>query len=937
MNIISRTTQSLMFSHPPKYVSGILLTVVMGTTPSLVLSATNVAHLPPVKSVEQTAQSASSITNLPVGLAPVLARTLQEELPTSYHLTKTEAGDFQTTNKAHAMQYAFGAEGLRVKSTSGAWTWGLELTGWGYVDAVQTVPVGQPVAQKTRLEYQHGPALTEWYINTAWGLEQGFTLYTPPVTDNPNPNNQIAIELALSGTLQPKLASETTLLLNDTINDQTLARYAGLIAYDSEGQTLPAQMRLSGCEPNLASKACNLQLVVDASDAVYPLTIDPWLQQAKLTASDGADSDYFGDTVAISGDTVVVGVHRDDDKGIDSGSTYVFVKPKGGWATTNTFNAKLTANNGAKDDYFGKSVAISGDTVVVGAYGDDDNGSGSGSVYVFVKPDSGWATTSAYDAKLSVCNGCDGVAGDHFGYSVGINGNTVVIGAPKDDSNGTNSGSVYLFIKPRNGWVSTSTYHAKLIASDGAANDWFGDTIAISSDTVVVGAYKDDDKGSASGSVYVFVKPSGGWVITETYYENAKLIASDGAANDYFGQSIAISGDTVVVGASRDDDKGSASGSAYVFVKPGSWGTTSTYNAKLTASDGAWSDYFGQSVAISGDTVAVGAFYDDDRGSNSGSVYMFVKPSGGWTTTSNFNGKLTANEGTANDYFGDSVAINGDTVVIGAPNDDDNGNNSGSIYIFKGHDTDNDDVGDNDNCPAIANPDQKDTDGDGIGDACDNDDNSGGNGDNDDNSDSDGDGVPDSTDNCPSISNSDQANNDGDVEGDACDDNDGVDDGTDNCPTIANPDQKDTDGDGIGDACDSSDTDGCKHAVYSLKGRTLTIPVIELPVIDELKMQPTGEVEMWQGALRLKSKTTDRFRVLSKQFTPITDGSSSTCPATYSLDTGILFIPYIDVSTIVIVGKAKFESESKVEVFKATMKWKPQEKMFVVQELEKQP
>ncbi|MEK8019253.1 MAG: thrombospondin type 3 repeat-containing protein [Candidatus Parabeggiatoa sp.] len=924
MTIINKPIQSLMFSHSPKYASSILLTVVIGAAPILVQSATNVAHLPSVQPVEQTAQSAASITKLPAGLAPALARTLQDELPASYHLAKTESGAFQTANSAHGMQYAFGADGLQVKSTTGAWNWGLELTGWGYVDAMQPVQVGQPVAQKTRLAYQHGPALTEWYLNTTWGLEQGFTLHTPPVTDNPNQNTQIAVELALSGTLQPQLADQTSLLLNDPINGQTLARYTGLMAYDAEGQTLPAQMRLSGCEPALASRHCNLQLVVDASDAVYPLTIDPWLQQAKLTASDGGKSDYFGDTVAISGDTVVVGAYYDDDKGTNSGSVYVFVKPDGGWATTSAFNAKLTASDGAASDYFGKSVAISGDTVVIGAYADDDNGTNSGSVYVFVKPESGWATTSAYDAKLSACNGCDGVGGNRLGYSVAISGDTVVIGAPYNDDNESNSGSVYLFIKPRNGWATTSTYHAKLIASDGATNDYFGDTVAISDDTVVVGAYGDDDKGIKSGAVYVFVKPADGWIITETYYENAKLTASDGAAGDSFGKSIAISGDTVAVGAYKDDDKGSNSGSAYVFVKPNSgWATTSIFNAKLTAETG----YFGYSIAISGETVAVGAYNDSPRGaSSSGSVYMFVKPSSGWATTSTYNDKLTANDGKANDDFGYSVAINGDTVVMGAPMDDNNEANSGSVYIFKGHDTDSDDVGDNDNCPGIANPDQTDTDGDGIGDACDNDDDSNNNGD------SDGDGIPDSTDNCPTVANPDQANADGDAEGDACDDNDGVDDGTDNCPAIANPDQTDTDGDGIGDACD---TNGCQHAVYSLKGRTLTLPVIELPVIDELNQQPTGEVEMWRGVLRLKYKTTDRFLILSKEYSPITDGSSSTCPATYSLETGILSIPYIDVPTIVSVGEKKFQSGSKIEVFKATMKWVPEERKFVVQKIEK--
>jgi hypothetical protein len=138
------------------------------------------------------------------------------------------------------------------------------------------------------------------------------------------------------------------------------------------------------------------------------------------------------------------------------------------------------------------------------------------------------------------------------------------------------------------------------------------------------------------------------------------------------------------------------------------------------------------------------------------------------------------------------------------------------------------------------------------------------------------------------------------------------------------------------DACEN-ETAGCKHANYSVKERTLTIPFIELPVIDGLNNQPTGEVEMWQGALRLKYNTVDRFRLLSKQFAPITDDSNSTCPATYSFDTGILSIPYIDVPTVVAVGKAKFDSESKIEVFKAIMKWAPQENMFVVQEIEKQP
>ena len=188
------------------------------------------------------------------------------------------------------------------------------------------------------------------------------------------------------------------------------------------------------------------------------------------------------------------------------------------------------------------------------------------------------------------------------------------------------------------------TQTAKLTASDGAASDYFGYSVAISGDTVVVGAYYDDiGANTDQGSAYVFVKPESGWAdMTQT----AKLTASDGAASDYFGSSVAISGDTVVVGAYYDDIGANADqGSAYVFVKPASGWADMTQTAKLTASDGAADDYFGNSVAISGDTVVVGA-YDDDIGSNTdqGSAYVFVKPANGWADMTQ-TAKLTASDG----------------------------------------------------------------------------------------------------------------------------------------------------------------------------------------------------------------------------------------------------------------------------------------------------
>ncbi len=210
---------------------------------------------------------------------------------------------------------------------------------------------------------------------------------------------------------------------------------------------------------------------------------------------------------------------------------------------------------------------------------------------------------------------------------------------------------------------------AKLTSGDAATNDEFGYSVAISGDTAVVGAPYDDDAGSDSGSAYVFVRSGASWS------QQAKLTAGDAAAGDEFGYSVAISGDTAMVGAYADDDGGSESGSAYVFVRSGaSW----SQQAKLTAGDAAADDWFGFSVAISGDTAVAGANGDDDAGAYSGSAYVFVRSGASWSQQT----KLTAGDAAADNEFGYSVAISGDTAVVGAHLDDDGGSDSGSAYAF---------------------------------------------------------------------------------------------------------------------------------------------------------------------------------------------------------------------------------------------------------------
>ena len=379
-------------------------------------------------------------------------------------------------------------------------------------------------------------------------------------------------------------------------------------------------------------------------------------QLFKLLADDGAPDDEFGRYVAISGDTAIVGAFFDDDHGTDSGSAYLFN------TTTGEQIAKLLADDGTPFDQFGNSVAISGTTAIVGAPFDDDNGPDSGSAYLFD------ITTGAQIAKLLPEDG-DGF--DWFGLSVAISASpgkeVAIVGAPFDDDNGSHSGSAYLFdiSNPAN-----PVQIAKLLPDDGGPPDFFGHSVAISGTIAIVGEFRDDEGDDDSGAAYLFD--------TTTGEQIAKLLADDGASDDAFGWSVAISGATAFVGAHGDDDNGSRSGSAYLFDISNP--ANPVQIAKLLPNDGAVGEQFGYSVAISGvpgyKTAIVGAWVDGDNGPSSGSAYLFD------ITTGQQIAKLLPDDGAQFDYFGISVTISGDTALVGAVWDDDNGYQSGSAYLF---------------------------------------------------------------------------------------------------------------------------------------------------------------------------------------------------------------------------------------------------------------
>ncbi len=385
-------------------------------------------------------------------------------------------------------------------------------------------------------------------------------------------------------------------------------------------------------------------------------------QLAKLLADNGASLDRFGHSVAISGPTAIVGAWGNDENGERSGSTYLFD------TTTGLQIAKLLPDDSAEQDEFGVSVAISGATgkqiAIVGARADDDNGDDSGSAYHFDISD------PANPTQIAKLLANDGAEGDGFGISVAISGATAIVGAWFDRDNGFQSGSAYLFdiSDPAN-----PTKIAKLLPNDGAERDGFGISVAISGATAIVGAWFDDDKDHDSGSAYLFD--------TTTGRQIAKLLPNDGAADDRFGSSVAISGDTAIIGAYWDDDNGINSGSAYLFdisdpTNPGQI-------AKLLADEGAAGDRFGSSVAIGGATAIVGAYGDDDNGEFSGSVYLF--------DVSDPNNpaqivRLLADDSAAGVKFGCSVATSvppgKEIAIVGAYGYDDNGDLSGSAYLF---------------------------------------------------------------------------------------------------------------------------------------------------------------------------------------------------------------------------------------------------------------
>jgi len=566
---------------------------------------------------------ATGLSSLPPDAqAPISAALGKDD---SGFLVHRSAKGFRGENPRHALVAEFTRQGAEVRSHD--LRWGLETRGYGYGDALHPLNVVAPQANANRVEYRRA-GVTEWYENGPLGLEQGFALDHPPGKANGQP---LTVELGLHGDLVAALEPGEKALELRRNDGEAVLRYTGLKAQDATGRELRSWLEVQG-----------ERLLVRVEDwgARYPVVVDPWVQQAELTASDGAANDGFGWSVAVSGSTAVVGAPGHAvGSNAQQGAVYVFVESGGTWSQ----QAVLTASDGWAGDTFGNSVAVDGSTVVVGA-----PLHGKGRAYVFVESGGTWS-------QQAVLTASDGAGGDYFGISVAVCGSTVVVGAPYHTPIGFGyQGAAYVFVESGGTW----NQQAELTEFGGKNGGLFGYSVAVSGSTAVVGTpYEQIGSNPGQGVAYVFVQSGTTWSLQQ------ELTASDGGPNNHFGNSVAVSGSTVVVGpAWHNVGSNFGQGAAYVFV--GSGGTWSQ-QAELTASDGAAYDYFGWSVAVDGSTVVVGAICHPGSASScgQGAAHVFVESGGAWSQQA----ELAASDGALGDWFGQSVAVSGSTAVVGAP------------------------------------------------------------------------------------------------------------------------------------------------------------------------------------------------------------------------------------------------------------------------------
>lgn len=674
-------------------------------------------------------QDSTYRTPVPTALASSDWKAIRDTYDSNRHGVVAVGGGHRARNPGQQWQTSFDGRGFLTTPNRGGWTWGLELRSFGFEGNEQQV-LGKPAvyAEGQRITYVWSSSLQEWFVNDSRGLEHGFTLNERPLSAIATA--RLRFGLAIRGSLCAKASrdGDEARFIDDSGSAAVI--YSGLKVIDADGKNLPAYFVVSGSALHVSvdERGARYPITVD------PIAQQAYVKASNPQMGDGFGRAVAisGDTVVVSAtgedsNATTINGDQSDNSASDSGAAYVFVRS----GTTWTQQAYLKASNTDSQDQYGCSVAISGDTLIVGAVNEGSNATGvngsqnnnnsltSGAAYVYIRNGTTW-TQQAY---LKASNA---ETYDRFGVSVAIDGETIVVGAFGEDSNAvgvngaqnnnsaSNAGAAYVFVRSGTNW----SQEAYLKASNADAGDFFGTSVTISGNTIAVGAHfeasnatgingvQSNNVAGGSGAAYVFVRSGTTWT------QEAYLKASNADNNDLFGLPVAISGDTLVVGAHAErgnsvgvngneaDNSVQNAGAAYVFVRHGS---TWTQQAYLKASNtGTPDDAFGDSVAISGNTIVIGAHGEDSNATGingnetdnsapwAGAVYVFTRTGTTWSQLAYVKASNTEQD----DYFGISVAVSGSTIVVGADAEDSvsagiNGNQingyapaSGAAYIF---------------------------------------------------------------------------------------------------------------------------------------------------------------------------------------------------------------------------------------------------------------
>ena len=479
----------------------------VASVPALVSGASN-----------STATAESNAASVPTSAQYVISETLGKNDP-AYALSAS-GGGYAVSNAANQYTATVDAGGLQV--STGADAWSLTVQGIGYGDSLQALGTATSTAAANRVEYDYG-GVSQWFVNGPLGLQQGFTVDQRP--SGGDAGAPLTVGLALGGDLTATADPGGTSVTLVRADGGSALSYGGLIAYDATGRAVPAQLSVT-----TTAAGQSLAIQVDDAGAQYPLTIDPFVQQTKLTGAAG-DLTFFGSSVGMNGDgtEMIIGA-KGENFGLNNGRGVVYIFSRSGAAWTQT--AMLQANDAANGDALGTSVALSldGFTAVAGAPNASIGGHAQqGAVYVFSPSGGSWAQTNKVSAA-------DGAANDHFGSSVSIAaaGGSFVVGAPPDAA--SSQGAAYVFAQSGGGWTSGT----KLVVAGGAAGDLLGTSVSMSGDggTVALGA---PGVASQQGSVYMYTGAGSSWTPAAT------IVASDGAGGDLFGTSVSTSYDGAVV------------------------------------------------------------------------------------------------------------------------------------------------------------------------------------------------------------------------------------------------------------------------------------------------------------------------------------------------------------------------------------------------------